>query len=157
MESFLITTSYNIYFISGLGIIGGICILVALYLLKKKELTQLKIFVLALFLTAVLTLLIKDLTKVERPANALIGLDSYAFPSGHTSITFFFLTFLINYILKSTRSRFAKIFSISIFLIIALSIPVSRLILGIHTIFQIIAGAILGTAITLWIIKKFKK
>lgn len=157
MESFLITTSYNIYFISGLGIIGGICILVALYLLKKKELTQLKIFVLALFLTAVLTLLIKDLTKVERPANALIGLDSYAFPSGHTSITFFFLTFLINYILKSTRSRFAKIFSISIFSIIAISIPASRLILGIHTIFQIIAGAVLGTTITLWIIKKFKK
>jgi membrane-associated phospholipid phosphatase len=157
VESLLITISYNIYFISGWGIIGGICILVALYLLKKKELTQLKIFVLALFLTAVLTLLIKDLTKVERPANALIGLDSYAFPSGHTSIIFCFLTFLINYILKSARSRFAKIFSISIFSIIALSIPASRLILGIHTIFQIIAGAILGTAITLWIIKKFKK
>jgi membrane-associated phospholipid phosphatase len=157
VESFLITTSYNIYFISNWGIIGGVCLLAALFLLAKKEFTQLKIFIIALSLTAILTLLIKDLTKVERPVDALIGLDNYAFPSGHSSITFFFLTFLINYILKSSHGRLAKIFTISIFSIIVASIVASRIILGIHTYFQIIAGAVLGIAITILIIKKFKK
>ncbi len=153
METFLIDLSYYIHFISGDKIIAGICAAVALILLAKKQFTQFKIFSISTVLTVGLTLLIKNITRIDRPIDALIGLDGYAFPSGHAAISFFFLTFLINYILKSKRNKTFKIISISIFAIIAVLVSASRIILGVHTIFQVTAGAILGTLVTAWAIK----
>ncbi|HRY31195.1 MAG TPA: phosphatase PAP2 family protein [Candidatus Paceibacterota bacterium] len=155
MNSLLVTASYYVYFISSWEIIFGFIFAIALWLMAKKRFPALKVFALSTLLTSILTLLIKDVTKISRPADALIGLNDYAFPSGHTAIGFFLLTFLANYIWRSNKSRLFKSTATLILTLAILAIVASRLILRVHTLTQILAGAVLGIGITLWLIKKY--
>ncbi len=105
-----------------------------------------KLAVLAGFLGAVLlvagvtTAASKGVFQVPRPCAGTPSCPAdYAFPSGHAAISFAFFSFLffLNGRWKSSE----------IILLFPFMIALSRVMQGVHTVVDVTAGAVLGTAI----------
>ena len=137
-------------------ILSGLLVLAYFFVRKKfpKNKNYMKAFLLVLIpsLTASLlvTLAIKSLFFVPRPCIDLqFCLTDSSFPSGHavTSFTVFTSLFLV----------FRKKKILPIFVIPAL-VAVSRLILGVHTVFDLLGGFLIGVLIPLFIyrIEKYR-
>ena len=80
-------------------------------------------------------------------------------PSGHALISFFDYLTLLHYVLNHKYIKdkiIVKIFLIIIFLIWTILVAFSRIVLGVHSINQIIYGTLLGIWIFLCIIYVFK-
>jgi len=152
MSPFLTQLSYIVNSIFDQNFFLAVVVIIGLFFLLQKEFWQAKIFLISLFLTAGLTFIIKRLVNAERPVDALIKLSDHAFPSGHAALSFFMLVFLTFYVLKSEKSRFIKILSIVIFSINAILICLSRLVLKVHTLDQVIVGALIGSIVTILVI-----
>lgn len=126
-----------------LGVAGGAA---AIYLAMHKRAKKgnklkpfLEVLILGLLLTLAATAAIKQAAAVERPcdsANAYC-LDDYSFPSGHAAGTFAAATSLA---LFWRRGLLAYV--------LAGLIAYSRVALGVHTLADIAAGALLGVAVT---------
>ena len=102
-----------------------------------------------LWLSLVLSFLVATILKIlvarERPDLALISEDTFSFPSRHAIIAFTILPFMF----KETRSWY--------WWIIAIFIGLSRLILGIHYLSDVIAGALIGYYIGYFLLIFYKK
>ena len=109
------------------------------------QIFQLIIIVVA---TLVLTHSIKRITKISRPENSLVKLSDYAFPSGHTSMSFALATFYTFFILDLPIDFISKILLVGVLFAGVVSIVYWRLQIRVHTWFQILAGAILGIFIS---------
>lgn len=118
--------------------------------MKMKTATQ---FILSIGVTFALTDFMKEYFMVERPADALVQLSDYAFPSGHSSVAFAIATFLIYKISKSKISRKLKIIYYVIIFLTAAAVAEYRLLIKVHTIDQVIVGALLGIVVTVLAIK----
>lgn len=109
-----------------------------------------------LFLTAISTLLVartwKFLFQINRPfvefsLDPLILENGYSFPSEHTAV-FFALTFVVFYLNKRLGW---------IFFILSVLVALSRIVLGVHYMSDIIGGLLLGCVISFLYIQLFKK
>ena len=105
-----------------------------------------------IFITGLLTLLIKNITKVPRPKNALIRLMDYAFPSGHTSMSFALATFYTYFIYNLSIDFVSKIMLIGILYVATIFIVYWRLQISVHTPFQIFIGALLGSFVSMFVV-----
>lgn len=105
-----------------------------------------------IFTTSVLTLVIKNITKISRPENAVVKLCDYAFPSGHTSLSFAVATFYTYLILNLKIELIEKILLIAVIFTGVILIVYWRLQIGVHTFFQIFVGAGLGFLIALTVL-----
>ncbi len=85
----------------------------------------------------VLSLILKYLIGRPRPFDFLEG---YAFPSSHATIYFFIFAFMAD------RNEKYKWW----FLGIAVLVGLSRLLLGVHYLSDVIGGALLGIGLYLW-------
>ncbi len=130
--------------ITALGNLGLIWIVISIFLISKKDLRQEGLMVIAaLILTAIVgECIIKHIVKRKRPFviigsedDLLIGTPrTYSFPSGHTASSFAVSSVFIN-----TDNN------ITVFIvIIATLIALSRLYLNVHYPSDIIGGGILG-------------
>ena len=72
---------------------------------------------------------------------------SYGMPSGHSLESMTISVFLIMYIHKHHTAGLRKYALIIIILLIGLGVCISRVVLGCHTILQIIIGGLLGSII----------
>ena len=95
--------------------------------------------------------IIKEVVKIPRPC--AVGVNPYceadpSFPSGHASIAFAAFTG-IYVILDKKKYLWVYIFPVLVSL--------SRIAMGVHTVYDIIGGAVLGIAVTLifaWLTRK---
>lgn len=123
-----------------------------IYFMVKKSATKMKIFSLV-FLTGFFSWFIsetvKNLLKIERPlTNGLLYLEKgYSMPSTHTMIAI-----ALAIVLYSENRKLGWIA-----IILAVLVGVSRVVLGVHSIIDVLVGLILGSIISLLFVRLFRK
>jgi len=93
-------------------------------------------------LTVVSIVSLKTFYAVPRPADAMVVLESYAFPSGHATGVLFLAVVLWWHLV--TIHKFPRVWSAVGLLAFAGVVGYSRLVLGVHTELQVLAGYCLG-------------
>ena len=96
----------------------------------------------------------------EKSSLYMGGCDgTFGNPSGHSFISFFLYLTLLHYVLDHKyikNKNILKIFLIIIFLLWTVMVAISRIILGVHSINQILYGGLLGIWVFLCIIYVFR-
>lgn len=122
------------------GVICTTCFTLLLILLRETRFTGLQVAV-TLAISQTITYVLKALLSRERPYNILKNLNTfdiilkdYSFPSGHTSASFAIATAIAFNMPKLSIFAF----------LIALTIGISRIYLGVHYPTDVAAGIIVG-------------
>ncbi len=117
-------------------------IVTMLFLFKSRR--KLPLAWVSLILSAIITLLLKNIIARPRPEYALAASSSFSFPSGHSTAVFSVLAF------------FGKIKAIW-WLAFAVLVAFSRIYLGMHYLSDVAAGALIGYTIGLIILLAVNK
>lgn len=137
--------------LSFLGSIKGL-IVVSFFLIFILKSNKQRIF---LFLDLIGSGLIINITKNiflrERPIIGQNLLADYSFPSGHTFIAITFYGFLLYLVMKDKESNYKKLKE-GVLLFLIITIPLSRLILGVHYLTDVLGGITLGLAYLFFLI-----
>lgn len=137
--------------LSFLGSIKGLIVVSFLLVFILKSNKQ-RIF---LFLDLIGSGLIINITKNiflrERPIIGQNLLADYSFPSGHTFIAITFYGFLLYLVMKDKESNYKKLKE-GVLLFLIITIPLSRLILGVHYLTDVLGGITLGLAYLFFLI-----
>ncbi|NCN52569.1 phosphatase PAP2 family protein [Candidatus Parcubacteria bacterium] len=119
-----------------------LAILITLYLLLKYGRYSAGIFFGSYLGLALSVVILKNLFAVARPADALITLTSYAFPSGHAAgVMFLGVT---GAYLSRTYSKPVRYTLYIVLAALVLAIGWSRLYLHVHTPLQVLGGYAVG-------------
>lgn len=138
-------------FITSLGNGGAIWIIMAMGLLIPKKTRKTGIMVISGLLLSLIinNIILKNLVARTRPYDMIAGLTSlvgiqrdYSFPSGHTASSFVAAIIMLR--------NLPKKYGIPA-LILAFLISFSRLYVGVHYPTDVIAGALIATAISLFV------
>jgi undecaprenyl-diphosphatase len=90
---------------------------------------------------------IKMIVQRVRPADALIPLNDYSFPSGHATVSIV-VCLLIWYVLQpNIKTRYGKILFLLLMIAATLLIGTSRIVLHVHWFTDVIGGFLLGFVI----------
>jgi undecaprenyl-diphosphatase len=123
----------------------GLVLLIVADLFRRKQAREAVWLVVATAGMAIVVITLKEYFAVPRPDEALVALDSYAFPSGHsTSVTF--LAVVLGWYIR-------RVWSVSYRLLLpalaalCLIVGYSRLYLQVHTLEQVLVGIALGLLI----------
>ena len=137
--------------LSFLGSIKGL-IVVSFFLVFILKSNKQRIF---LFLDLIGSGLIINITKNiflrERPIIGQNLLADYSFPSGHTFIAISFYGFLLYLVMKDKKVSYKKLKE-GVLLFLIITIPLSRLILGVHYLTDVLGGITLGLAYLFFLI-----
>ena len=137
--------------LSFLGSIKGL-IVVSFFLIFILKSNKQRIF---LFLDLIGSGLIINITKNiflrERPIIGQNLLADYSFPSGHTYIAITFYGILLYLVMKDKESNYKKLKE-GVLLFLIITIPLSRLILGVHYLTDVLGGITLGLAYLFFLI-----
>ena len=122
--------------------ISGILIIICLVLFNKRE----RVFLLICVGLGLLSnSLLKNLICRTRPDHLrLVEQGGYSFPSGHSMISICFYGLLMYLIMTKVNNKVIKIISMIVFSVIVISIPISRVYVGVHYPTDVIAGLCLG-------------
>ena len=93
----------------------------------------------------------KNIFLRERPIIGQNLLADYSFPSGHTFIAITFYGFLLYLVMKDKESNYKKLKE-GVLLFLIITIPLSRLILGVHYLTDVLGGITLGLAYLFFLI-----
>ena len=146
MNSYLILSALKINEVFDNKFLIVLCVLMfALFFLMRKN--YLLFSVLSVAVAEIVIFSLKNIFQIARPANPIIEVSGYAMPSGHAGNSFLISTLLTFYVFKSKFKKPTKIALGIIFNLIALSIASSRVILNVHTVIQVAAGAVIGILI----------
>lgn len=100
-------------------------------------------------LSSLINNIIKLIVARQRPSIwQMVVETSYSFPSGHAMVSASLYTFLILIILKQKKS-IKRTILISLLVLLTGLIGISRVYLGVHYISDVLAGFILGIAVSL--------
>lgn len=89
--------------------------------------------------------LTKNIFLRDRPIMGQMILKDYSFPSGHSFLAVSFYGFLLYLLLKDKNVKYRKL-KIGILIFLIITIPLSRLILGVHYLTDVLGGITLGLA-----------
>lgn len=96
-------------------------------------------------LGSVFNLFLKWLFQRERPDfYPLIVEEGYSFPSGHSMGSFIFYTSVAVVLAKISKNKWLDAFIIFLFVLLVLSIGISRIYLGVHYPSDVVAGFAAG-------------
>ena len=128
--------SLDLFFIfSGNFWIEFFVLFLAILFLKKNRIKWVSNILLSLFFSLFLVFLLKNLFKVPRPVvEAIIVETGYGFPSGHAAGSFSVIPVLFK--------GYGKIKYL--FLSLAILISLSRVYVGVHTLTDVLVGALIG-------------
>ncbi|OHA19443.1 MAG: hypothetical protein A2836_03880 [Candidatus Taylorbacteria bacterium RIFCSPHIGHO2_01_FULL_45_63] len=114
------------------------------YLFSKKRYSAAVFFAAAIFLSYLLTALLKNGLLIERPLASFVPEGGFSFPSGHaTSSTAFFFSIWFIFFQNVSSSKIRKLLLFLCFLI-PLLIGASRVYLNVHFASDILGGFLLG-------------
>jgi undecaprenyl-diphosphatase len=119
---------------------------------KKKKRNGIAIAIIGLSSTLLMNLL-KEYFKRHRPPVPVIKqLTSYSFPSGHALASCIFYTILCYLVIRSPLRPVYKTVLVSVLIVLALLIGLSRIVLNVHYATDVMAGFCIGTV---WVIFSF--
>ena len=121
------------------------------FFLRKGLIMPALIFLFAYLGTVAIVVLVKFGFNTARPEDATLKLSSYAFPSGHTAMGAYFITTTL-LTLWGVVSNNLYYFIAFVGVSAALLVAASRVMLRVHTPFQVIAGALVGIGIPLLVV-----
>ena len=98
--------------------------------------------------------IIKNIIRRDRPeVLRLISQGGYSYPSGHTMITMCCYGYLFYYVFNFVKNKYLRIILLIVLSLLIISIPISRIYLGVHYFSDIIGGLLLGGCILFIVIK----
>lgn len=127
---------------------GGVFLFLLSQIIKnKKYIIYLLFFVVGFYANKESNRLLKLTFKEERPKENKIheGAEKYGFPSGHAQILFYPISFLICLLFNEKNKHIKKVLGVTLFFIFG--VYYHRWSTGAHTIRQLLAGSLFGTAI----------
>ncbi len=124
-----------------------------IYLLYKKEHKKAIVFLTAYLGGIALNKILKELFQVPRPSDALIPIQGYSFPSGHAMSAVIFYSLLVFMFYKKIQNKIARIIFIVANGLIILLVGLSRVMLKVHTIYDVVGGYVIGL---LWLFIIYK-
>ena len=138
-----------------------IAIILYAHLKDKKTLKKIGILALVAFLCSdIVVAILKHLIREPRPFVTLDNVhllinetDPLSFPSGHTASTVSFVTFFVLN-MKELAKKHYKIIDAALILF-AVTIPFSRMYVGVHYPGDVLAGAVIGI-LGAWIVNRYK-
>lgn len=137
------------YYISAFGspiALGIISILLITLFLIKGKYRFMALLASSTISALLITWFIKNLVARARPTDALIQLSDYSFPSGHTVFATVFFLNIMYFAWKKTRSQtylYVSTFCVATMVLIGMS----RIILSVHWITDVLAGYVIGVTI----------
>lgn len=120
-----------------------LCLLLIFFFLIKINAKQKAISLLFssfILFTAVITA--KEYFQIARPANSLIDASGYAFPSGHAAGVVF-LAIVVSFLFWRISSYYRYVI-LTACILTAMVVTYSRIVLHVHTWFQVLAGICFG-------------
>lgn len=120
----------------------AIAVLIGLWLAAQHKIKEAAVFSAAVLGLMASVTALKEIFQVPRPDHALIDIDGYAFPSGHAAG----VIFLGLVLWRMSRSLPAplRLGSYAAIGLSIVSIGLSRIVLGVHTEVQVLAGYAIG-------------
>lgn len=135
-------TAIAIFFTNIVSIYGVIILLIILFFLDKKKSIYMSISIIVMLL---LNNIIKIIIMRHRPVDInLITETGYSFPSAHSMNSVAIFGLLIYYVKNIKLNKIYKCIIISIFSLICIIIPFTRVYLGVHYFTDILAGSLLA-------------
>ena len=133
-------------------------IIITLVLIFLLNTNHERIFVIInTLISAGIIILSKNIFLRERPLIGSEILSSYSFPSGHSLIATTYYGFLIYLLRKSKCKEEYKVIGTTLLTTLIVLICLSRLILNVHYVTDVVGGVILGLVILIILIYFFEK
>ena len=130
--------------LAGRYILVPATILLITYLLYNKKKKDALLVFFAWYGGTALSAILKRIFQLSRPENPLIPIDGYAFPSGHALSAVIFYSLLMIIFSEKIKNKLAKIIFISANILIILLVGLSRIILQVHYVRDVIGGYVIG-------------
>jgi undecaprenyl-diphosphatase len=131
-----------------LWVVGVVTVAVCAYWWKKGLRDWAFVLMAAVFGGMLLNLSLKQLFLRARPQwdNPILTLTTYSFPSGHTMLATVFYGTLCAFLLSRSRQLRARLFAVSIPLIMVPLVGFSRIYLGVHFLSDVLGAIAEGLA-----------
>ncbi|MDD7761502.1 MAG: phosphatase PAP2 family protein [Firmicutes bacterium] len=149
----IVETFSNLFSTSGTIIIVAIASAILLFLNKRKEAL---VLILTMIITALINLLIKEIYLRPRPFYRLVEEIGYSYPSGHSNAVSSFIS-MIYFMVKNNYTKRASRITLFLGSLLAFSIALSRILLGVHYFSDIVGGLLSGYIVSTLIYKLFYK
>ena len=128
----------------GPTVLAVIAVGLSVYFFIKKRWRHFYIILSSLVGGYFLTELLKNIIGSPRPADALVSLSDFSFPSGHATAIAGALILIVYFFAPFIRSKSWRWILVVGLFILTLLVGASRLVLGVHWLSDIIAGYSLG-------------
>ncbi|MCI5674726.1 MAG: phosphatase PAP2 family protein [Ezakiella sp.] len=145
----IVETFSNLFSTSGTIIIVAIASAILLFLNKRKEAL---VLILTMIITALINLLIKEIYLRPRPFYRLVEEIGYSYPSGHSNAVSSFIS-MIYFMVKNNYTKRASRITLFLGSLLAFSIALSRILLGVHYFSDIVGGLLSGYIVSILIYK----
>lgn len=115
---------------------------------KNKKLTI--ALTLTFILASAINHVLKAIVQRDRPFDTYDDIinygneEGYSFPSGHSLCIGIFVTFLFYVLINSTKNKWTISLGAVSLLLVAMLVALSRMVLGVHYLFDTIIGLFLG-------------
>lgn len=144
-SSEMTTTFMKIFtFLGSTPFITGLCVLVFVILLYKKQKEYAYKCAGILVISTLINNIVKVIVRRPRPEYITVVENTFSYPSGHTMASVTLYGFLIYFILKSKISKTYKIVFSIVLGIIPVLVGISRIYLGAHYFSDVFGGALLS-------------
>lgn len=142
------TTLFKI--ITSLSGVSFVCFALVLCLIFIKDKHKRNTVLLIAFLVVLLNQIVKIIIARPRPEDIMLITEvGYSFPSAHAMFSFAFYGVLLYYLINSKMSKKWKIIVGILLTLLIITIPITRIYLGVHFASDVIAGISLSAAILL--------
>lgn len=138
-----------LYVITNIGSTIGvviILILLAIFFMRRKSLSDFKYILVNVSIGVILMKVLKHIIKRIRPSWKWIVQSGFSYPSGHTISAVLLYGTLILLVNKKIKGKYKKTL-ISFFSIMIFLISISRIYFGVHYLTDVVASLILGSII----------
>lgn len=140
--------AWVVTFFGSVGFLTGASLVVALFLLCRRNWYRLLALALVMGGGSLLNIAIKTLFHRQRPVfeNPLATLTSYSFPSGHTMGSTLFYGLLALFIALYSKRWSRRVLAVLVAFLIVLLIALSRVYLGLHYLSDVMGAMAAGLA-----------